>query len=340
MAHEIMSDDNMVSVREVPWHGLGIVLPDYVPVIEAQKLAGLTWSVRKEPVHYRMPAVDGMSRVMEVPGAFAIVRNDNQRPLGVVGAAYEPYQNDQMFSFVDEFTKEASSKLETCGSLRNGRTVWALTTAGTVEYLEGDPVKKFFLIKNAFDGSSNIEICFTDVRVVCNNILSAALKQAPNIWRVRHTSSLHEQVQAVKEAIFMQQKHADAMRAAMELMVSAKLTEAEVKQAATEIVMGEASEVVELLQPGQDLIDLASAHKAKVINKILELHDSGAGSDIPGVRGSVYGLLNACTEYADHFKTIRPGDRSFSEARFESLMLGSASAFKARAFNYVYALAS
>lgn len=338
MAHELMEHDNMVSVREVPWHGLGIILPDYIPVLEAQKVAGLTWSVRKEPVHYRMPAVDGMSRIMEIPGSFAIVRDDNQQPLGVVGANYTPYQNDQMFQFVDEFAKDANSQLETCGSLRNGRMVWALCTAGEVEYVKNDPVKKYFLIKNAFDGSSNIEVCFTDIRVVCNNTLTAALKGASNVWRIRHTSSLHEQMQAVKGAIELQRKHSDAMYKAMERMVAHKMTSAEIKRAATEIVMGDVSDVEELLQPGQDLIELATAHKAKVINTILNLHESGAGSNIPGVRGSAYGLLNACTEYADHFKTLRPGERSYSEARFESIMVGSASDFKKRAFDYTYAL--
>lgn len=335
MAHEIMEYDNMISVHEVPWHGLGIVLNDHPSPKEAQKLAGLEWSVRKEPVHYRMPAVDGMSRVMQVPGAFAIVRNDNQLPLGVVGQNYEPYQNDQMFDFMEQFIKETGSMIETAGSLRNGKIVWALTSAGETEYLKNDPIKQYFLFKNGFDGSTNIEICFTDVRVVCNNTLTAALRGASNIWRIRHTSSLHEQVDAVKETLIQQHKYSAAMSEVMQSLIKKTMTDFEVKKAASEIIMRQIKEVDELLEQGKDLFDIASSSQRKTIDKIMELHESGAGSDIPGVRGSAYGLLNACTEYADHFKTIRPGARDFAEARFESLMMGSAHDFKTRAFDYI-----
>lgn len=338
MAHEIMEHDNLISVHEVPWHGLGIVLDDHPTPKEAQRLAGLNWSVRKEPVHYRMPAIDGMSRVMQVPGAFAIVRNDNQMPLGVVGQNYEPYQNDQMFAFMDHFAKETGSLIETAGSLRNGKLVWALTTAGEAEYVKNDPVKQYFLFKNGFDGSTNIEICFTDVRVVCNNTLTAALRGASNIWRIRHTSSLHAQVEVVKETLLQQHKYAEAMAEAMQQMAARKMTGKEIEKAATEIVMRQPKEVEDLLEDGKELWETASQSQRKVVSKILELHDAGAGSEISGVRGTAYGLLNACTEYADHFKTIRPGSRSFSEARFESLMMGSAHDFKTRAFDYIYAL--
>lgn len=340
MAHELMESDNMISVRELPWHGLGIVLDDYPTIQEAQRISGLTWSVRKEPVHYRMPAVDGLSRIMAVPGAFAVVRNDNNYPLGIVGAQYEPYQNDQMFEFMDTFMQAADSKIETCGSLRNGRTVWAMAQAGTVEFVKNDPTIQYFLIKNGFDGMQNIEICFTNVRVVCNNTLTAALRGASNVWRVRHTSSLHDQMDAVQGAIFSQKKHAEAMRVVMDRLISFPLTQEEIARATAEIVMGDIKDAEALLEEGQDILESATNHQRKTVRQILELHESGAGTDIPGVRGTAYGLLNACTEYADHFRIVRPGERSLQEARFESIMMGSAHAFKARAFDHILSIAA
>lgn len=337
MAHEIMEYDNMISVKERPWHGLGIILEDAPTPKEAQIIAGLDWTVRKEAVSYRMPAINGMSRMMQVPGAFAIVRNDNNFPLGVVGANYEPYQNDAMFDFMEVFCKEAKSKIETAGSLRNGKIVWALSTAGETEYLKNDPIEQYFLFKNGFDGSTNIEICFTNVRVVCNNTLTAALSGASNIWRIRHTASLHAQVQEVQTALLHQHKNAEALQQAMIRMAAVPMTEQEIRKAAATVV-AKGLEIEEGME--QQAFDSLTSHQTKIVDKILELHETGRGSDIPGVRGSVYGFLNACTEYADHYKTIRPGSRSFAEARFESLMMGSAQDFKTKAFDYAYALAS
>lgn len=341
MAHEIMEHDNMISVHEVPWHGLGVVLPDYPTVWQAQEMSGLTWKARKEPVFFRSQPVDGMTRLNNVPAQYAIVRDDIDYALGIVGAQYTPFQNDDMFAFMERFMNSAGSKLETCGSLRNGRTVWALAQAGNIEYVKGDPVNKFFLFKNGFDGNSHIEICFTDIRVVCNNTLTAALKDAQNSWRIRHTSNLHDQMVAVEAAIHAQQTHAARMAEMMGLLTAVKVNENDLKQLTANIVLS-APVDAEDLEPGEDVMDTLTSFQKRTVDKILELHESGAGADIPGVRGTAYGLLQAHTEFADHFRVVRPGERPVSEARFESIMMGGAHQFKTRAFYAIrdYALAA
>lgn len=340
MAHEILEHDNMISVHETPWHGLGIVLPDYPTVWQAQELSGLTWKVRKEPVFFRSLPNGGMTRLNAVPSQYATVRDDIDYALGIVGAQYTPFQNDDMFAFMERFINAADSKLETCGSLRNGRTVWALAQAGSVDYVKGDPVNKYFLFKNGFDGNSHIEILFTNIRVVCNNTLSAALKGAQNGWRIRHTSNLHDQMVAVEAAIHAQQSHSERMQEMMGLLSKVKVNEYDLKQLTANIVLSAPVEAEDL--EGEDVMENLTNFQKRTVDKILELHESGAGADIPGVRGTAYGLLQAHTEYADHFRIVRPGERSFSEARFESIMMGGAHQFKTRAFYAIrdYALAA
>src|SRR5436309_430074 len=41
----------------------------------------------------------------------------------------------------------------------------------------------------------------------------------------------------------------------------------------------------------------------KSILRICELHETGRGSDIKGIRGTLWGAYNAVTEYVDHDKT-------------------------------------
>lgn len=46
MSHGITNHDQMFSVRELPWHGLGVVLDEYPNSIdEALEKAGLGWRV-------------------------------------------------------------------------------------------------------------------------------------------------------------------------------------------------------------------------------------------------------------------------------------------------------
>jgi hypothetical protein len=51
MSHGITTNDQMFSVREVPWHGLGVVLDEHPRSIgEALDKAGLGWKVTRGDV--------------------------------------------------------------------------------------------------------------------------------------------------------------------------------------------------------------------------------------------------------------------------------------------------
>ncbi len=54
MAHLV---ENMFSVREVPWHGLGKIVTEAPSAEEAIKLAGLDWKVLEQQV-YNYSSVD------------------------------------------------------------------------------------------------------------------------------------------------------------------------------------------------------------------------------------------------------------------------------------------
>jgi phage/plasmid-like protein (TIGR03299 family) len=265
----------------------------------------------------------------KVEDYYSITRSDTGRTLGVVKGWYEPCQNDEMFDFMDKFLKAAGTRIETCGSLRNGRTVWALAKAGTVEFLPGDPVDEYFLFRNGFDGRTNIELCFTTIRVVCNNTLSAALEGAANLWKIRHTRSRNARLEEVYQAIEAQNKNSLALKEAMVTLLNKKMGDREVLDFFTRLVTPPAK---------GDMPTELKTSQANVINKMAEIYfGNGLGMDLKGVRGSAYGALQSVTAWADHYRTIRPGERDKAEARFESNFMGSAAAFKADAFNLLMA---
>jgi hypothetical protein len=69
------------------------------------------------------------------------------------------------------------------------------------------------------------------------------------------------------------------------------------------------------------------------VGKILELVETGKGTGIPGVRGTAYGFLNAVTEYVDHHRVVRAGDRDVAEARFDVSLIGAGAQMKREAFD-------
>jgi hypothetical protein len=58
-----------------------------------------------------------------------------------------------------------------------------------------------------------------------------------------------------------------------------------------------------------------------------------AGADHDAVRGNAYGLLNAVTQFVDHYRTVRTTKTATrAENRMESVLYGSGARFRDRAY--------
>ena len=118
MAHGILENDTMFSVKEKPWHKLGTVVESAPSVKEAIKLAGLDWKVEQKPIYIN----DGSM----ITTHKAIVKENTSDVLGVVGSSYQPLQNVEAFNWFEPFVENELATLETAGSLFNGKKVWVL----------------------------------------------------------------------------------------------------------------------------------------------------------------------------------------------------------------------
>jgi phage/plasmid-like protein (TIGR03299 family) len=170
MSAGLTDSDTMFSVRETPWHCLGVVLDEPpATVAEAIEAAGLGWSVAKEPI-----AVDRGDKVAdewwaprceEIPGFYATVRQDTREVLGIVGERYRLVQNHEAFTFIDQLLGSAIH-FETAGSLHRGRRVWVLATLPDHVEVGGDDVRPYVLLMNSHDGSTAVVAATTPIRVV------------------------------------------------------------------------------------------------------------------------------------------------------------------------------
>ena len=123
MAHGLMENDQMVYVKEKPWHGLGVEVKEGIDSAGIMEAAKLNWTVGMAPVFASVA-----SKMLPVEGFQSIVRGDTKEPLGVVRSRYKPIQNTEMFEFADMLNEQSNNeaKYETAGSLFNGRKVWTL----------------------------------------------------------------------------------------------------------------------------------------------------------------------------------------------------------------------
>ena len=147
MSHGITTNDQMFSVRQVPWHGLGVVLDDYPRSIdEALDKAGLGWKVThgdvlvvKAPEWTDDFGAKHPAELVPAKGFKANLREDTGEVLGIVSDGYEVVDNRDAFRFLDAVIG-SEMYFETAGSLWGGRRVWVLARLPEYVELGGDLV--------------------------------------------------------------------------------------------------------------------------------------------------------------------------------------------------------
>jgi phage/plasmid-like protein (TIGR03299 family) len=156
---------------------------------------------------------------------------------------------------------------------------------------------------------------FTNIRVVCNNTLTAALKGAKNKIKIRHTTNSETRIKEAEKTLLASAEYWDVMKDAC------------TKLAATSVDRVAVGSFIDYMFP---VDETKKERKNSAREKVEELVETAKGNDIPGVKGTAWGLLNSYTEYLDHHAVVKcDGDR------WERSMFGSNYNKRQQAFDYL-----
>jgi phage/plasmid-like protein (TIGR03299 family) len=209
MAHNLKENDHMLAVGQRPWHGLGTTL-EIPPATaeEALRISKLDWTVHREPLFLgngKRAVVTGSVSSSNDGQHAAIVRDDTEDILGVVGPGYVPFQNSQMGELFDPLIQDGLVDIETCGSLFNGRRVWFLAKfkSPDMEIDKGDTVRKYLTLAHGHDGCFAVRFGFTPIRIVCWNTLSMAMQKesGSRLMRCLHTANLEQNLVMLRDSM-------------------------------------------------------------------------------------------------------------------------------------------
>lgn len=288
MAHLV---EQMFSVRQVPWHKLGVIVENAPTAQEAIKLAGLDWRVNSHPISFG--TADGFNiQHTDIKGYKALVRGDNQKVMSVMTESYHPLQNEDAFKFFNPFIDSGLASFETAGSLKEGKVVWILANLNKapIDVGGGDLVNKYLLLSNSHDGSMAVRVGFTPVRVVCRNTLAGSISNSDSkLIRVRHSSNVAQKVEDLRQIV-------NAIDAKFEATADQYK-----KLANTSINKSDLEKYVEIVfetRPNGNEREQSRDKKMKEI--ITRLFENGAGQHLKSARGTYWGAYNAVTEYLSH----------------------------------------
>ena len=308
MSHEINS---IAYVAETPWHGLGSKLPAGQSIESWQSAAGMNWSIKETPVMYSVGAESGLHFRSSLDNK-VLFRSDTHAPLSVVSNRYKPVQPKEVLEFFRSLVSAGGFELETAGSLKGGKKLWALAKTNQQTVLKGnDKVKAYLLLATSCDGTLCTSAFFTSIRVVCANTLQLALGESSGVVKVPHSTTFDPK--AVKESLGLGLSAWDQFSRSMKALANRPVSEAEAR-AYLETVLGDEFE------------DDTKAHRP--LQTIYELFSGkGLGADMQSARNTSWGLLNAVTEQVDRHARARSQDNRLNSAWF-----GAGAALKAKAF--------
>lgn len=199
MAHEIEFVNGQASIAyagDLPWHGLGTKVSNDLTPQQMLEAAGLDWKVGTQPCFTMID--DKRVKI----GKQALVRDRDNKILDIISDDWKPMQNSEAFEFFNDFVAAGDMSMETAGSLKDGKIVWALAAVKESFELFGgkDKVDAYLHFTNPHSYGQSIDVRFTPIRVVCNNTLTLSLNtQSKNMVKVSHRREFDAEL--VKETL-------------------------------------------------------------------------------------------------------------------------------------------
>ena len=318
MAHELtlfaaengQQKAEMAYRGEKPWHQLGQEVTAGATLEEWLTEAHMNWTYKRTPVLFQPPGTT--DETMPFDSRDFIYRSDTLTPLSIVSERYKEVQPIEVIDFFRSLVEEEGFEIETLGSLKGGRRIWAMAKTHIQDEVNaGDTIKANLLLVTSCDGSLATTAKFVSTRVVCWNTQAIALGEDGMHVKVRHNTEFD--AVAVKGKMgLIGRKAFQQFMSNMNLLSGVRMSTAKAEDVLAQIV------------PHAPTSDPRSTRGFKTIMGLF--HGGQKGYRLPGVSGTAWGLLNAVTEYADHHVRAQSVENRLNAAWF-----GAGASMKAEA---------
>lgn len=288
--------EKMFYVGQTPWHGLGREIK-YAPTSEEAIIAaGLDWEVIPRPIF------DEFGN--ELRGYKVNTRSTDGKNLGIVTNRYKIVQNKEAFEFTDALLGEGVT-YETAGSLASGKRVWMLARMEGTTIAE-ENIDPYLVFTNSHDGTGAVRVAITPVRVVCQNTLNLALKNASRHWSCAHKGDIQSKLEEARYTLESADKYMDALEEEFGELKLKKVTDQQVKEMTDKLLEIEFNTLFNKAIKNSNVIDFKEHLKQQKYEEKLNRKKSEIiqiyheKPDLVGTEKSAFRFVNAISDYATH----------------------------------------
>jgi len=337
MSHGVMSE-RVVLYNEGAWHKLGVITKNATMTAkQALEMIGADIIIDKMPVNVDL----GDGTFLALDDKFALVRrptldDPQHRTFGIVGNDYTVVQNGEIADMLDSTLTDVYP-VETAGILHDGKTIFYLLR-GMEFQVKGEDCKCFFAATDTRDGKSSQQFLLTATRIVCQNTLQIAQRNALSSLSIRHNATIKVEsemrLNALREAMEVQKDAITAMQhvASLECSEATFLDMLEVILPSPKIPNRVSSKQGGALSKIEDSAEYAYEWRVaqteegrdRVSSNYQRLNDQ-----FPKIARTRWAAFNAVTEYTTH----QVGKNNIVRAR-ESVF-GKGADMSAKAFQYL-----
>jgi phage/plasmid-like protein (TIGR03299 family) len=258
----------------------------------------LDWTVSHRPLFFQR----ANGTTSEWADRVAVVRDDNERCLGVVSPDYETVQNSDLLGLVKPMVDEGLLTIENMGHLNHGARVFAQAKLNQEYKVIGEDYQGFVTLLNGHVGNCAVAIGSTMTRVICGNTFASAYSDIGE--RYRHSEGVNTRV---LESTFVIDYVNGAMKQYseyVEKLAGARCTSAQFRTFIEEVYN----------KPTDKMRD-------SFVNQLNNLFYNGKGNE----GKTYYDAFNAVTEYASNYS------RKSASGRFLYSQFGQGSRVNNRA---------
>lgn len=231
------------------------------------------------------------------PDRKAIMRSDTGDILGIFKSGYRVHQyNDWLVDNVAGLL-DADLAIGSAGLLKGGAQAWVqIEMADTITAAEGVEFRPFLTAATSMDGSLATTYMVGVQAVVCDNTLSAAVKEADGKVKVRHSTNSLSKIGSVRDALGIVHSVGDAFAAEVAALTSQVVTDDQWDRF-----------VKAYTATGSD----SKRSESMAQRKAGDLHRMYRYDErVAPWKGSAYGVLAAVNTYVHHEQTVRGATRA------------------------------
>ena len=244
--------------------------------------AGLNWTVSAHPVYTE---VNG--KQIEVPGSNIIVREADEKPLGIVSDKYKIVNNADAFAFTESIFNSKEIEFIRGGSYRGGSSTW-LEAKITGEYsILGDDVDCYLIFMNSHDGTGSVKCMIVPERIACSNALNIPLRDQSRHWRCVHSGDPMKKIDEARQILLAGSSYMEALNRECEVLQSIKISSSQVTQF-----------INRLFPINDDMSDKQKENQERRRKQLLAVYLDKA--DLFEFGSTGYKFISAVADYADH----------------------------------------